>query len=94
MKSLIPSGVVMPGPVDPQRVLVRAAKPFKVVGVDGAGDGITVELPAAPAALPVQVIVVKFEPKQAGAVARQLRIRTDQGGEASALLPVEAEGTK
>ncbi len=77
-----------------QRVLVRAAKPFKVVGVDGAGDGVTVELPAAPAALPVQVIVVKFEPKQPGAVARQLRIRTDQGGDASALLPVEAEGTK
>lgn len=76
-----------------QRVLVRAAKPFKVLGVDGAGDGLTVELPAAPAALPVQVIVVKFEPKQAGAVARQLRIRTDHG-DASALLPVEAEGTK
>lgn len=77
-----------------QRVLLRAAKPFKVLGVDGDGDGITVELPATPAALPVQVIVVKFEPKVPGAVGRQLRIRTDQGGDASALLPVEAEGTK
>lgn len=74
------------------RVLVKAAKPFKVVGVDGTGDGVTVDLPAVPAALPVQVIVVKFEPKVTGAVARQLRIRTDQG-EAGALLPVEAEGT-
>ncbi len=77
-----------------QRILVRAAKPFKIVGVDGAGDGITVDLPAAPAALPVQVVVVKFAPKTAGTVARQLRIRTDQPGEGGALLPVEAEGTK
>lgn len=76
-----------------QRVLVRAAKPFKVVGVDGTGDGITVELPAAQAALPVQVIVVRFTPKVPGAVARQLRIRTD-AGEAAALLPVEAEGIR
>lgn len=74
------------------RVMVRSAKPFKVLGVDGAGDGITVELPAAPAALPIQWVVVKFEPKKPGAVARQLRIRTDQN-DASALLPVEAEGT-
>jgi hypothetical protein len=77
-----------------QRILVRAAKPFKVIGVDGADNGITVDLPATAAALPVQVITVKFEPKQSGIVARQLRIRTDLDGNASALLPVEAEGTK
>ena len=77
-----------------QRVLLRAARPFKVLGVDGDGDGITVDLPATPAALPVQVIVIKFEPKAPGAVGRQLRIRTDQSGVAAALLPVEAEGTK
>jgi hypothetical protein len=73
-------------------VLVRAAKPFKVVGIDGTGDGITAELPAAPAALPVQVIVVKFEPKKPGSVAPQHPIRTD-ARDASAVLPVEAEGT-
>lgn len=84
---------VKTGEAATQRVLVRAAKPFKVTGVDGAGDGLSVELPATPAALPVQVITVKFEPKQPGAVARQLRIRTDLG-EVSALLPVEANGTK
>ena len=77
-----------------QRVLVRAAKPFKVVGVDGADEGITVELPAAGAALPVQVITVKFEPKQPGTVVKQIRIRTDLEGNVSALLPVEAEGVK
>ena len=76
-----------------QRVLVRAAKPFKVVGIDGAADGITVELPATAAALPVQVITLKFEPKQPGATARQLRVRTDLDG-GSATLAVEVEGVK
>src|SRR5207244_7771478 len=34
------------GEVVSQRVLVRAAKPFKVLGVDGAEGALTVELPA------------------------------------------------
>ncbi|QJW99037.1 DUF1573 domain-containing protein [Frigoriglobus tundricola] len=77
-----------------QRVLVRAAKPFKVVGVDGTDGAITAELPAVPAALQVQFITIKFDPKQPGSVAKQLRIRTDLEGNVSALLAVEAEGTK
>lgn len=76
-----------------QRVLVRAAKPFKVVGVDGAADGISVDLPATTAALPVQVITLKFDPKKTGIVARELRVRTDLDG-GSATLAVEVEGVK
>ncbi|MCE9566809.1 MAG: DUF1573 domain-containing protein [Planctomycetes bacterium] len=73
-----------------QRVLVRAAKPFKIVGVEGAADGVTVELPAAGAPLQVQFLTVKFEPKQAGTVTPQLLVRTDlEGG--TTTLPVEAE---
>ena len=82
------------GKTGTQRVLIRAAKPFTVLGVEGAGDGITVELPPAGAALPVQVITITFEPAKPGAVARQLRIKTDLDGGSVALLPVEAEGTK
>jgi hypothetical protein len=77
-----------------QRVIVRAAKAFKVLGVDGAEGDVTVELPATTAALPLQVVTVKFEPKQAGTAMQTLRIRTDLAGEASAVLPVEVEGTK
>jgi hypothetical protein len=77
-----------------QRILVRAAKPFKVLAVDGASGDVTVELPATPAALPLQVITVKFEPKQAGTVTQQLRIRTDLAADAVTVLPVEVEGTK
>ncbi|MBA4186525.1 MAG: hypothetical protein C0467_00760 [Planctomycetaceae bacterium] len=73
-----------------QRVLVRAAKPFKILGVDGAGDGVTVELPSTPAPLQVHFLTVKFDPKQAGVASPQLRIRTDLDG-GSATLPIEAE---
>lgn len=73
-----------------QRILVRAAKPFKVVGVDGAGDGVTVDLPAASVAGQVQFLTVKFDPTKAGVVTRTLTVRTDlEGG--TATLPVEAE---
>lgn len=74
-----------------QRVIVRAAKPFKILGVDGAGAGVTVELPATTAALPVQFVTVKFDPTQSGRVARTLHIHTDLDG-AIASLPVEGEG--
>ena len=73
-----------------QRVLVRAAKPFKILGVDGAGAGVSVQMPAASAPLPVQFITIRFEPKAAGNVSRTLQIRTDLDG-ATATLPVEAE---
>jgi hypothetical protein len=73
------------------RVLVKAAKPFKVLGVEGADGGLTAELPAVGAALPVQFITLKFDPKQPGAATKQLRVKTDLGGEASAVLPVEVE---
>ena len=75
-----------------QRVLLRATKPFKILGVEGAGAGITAEPPAG-GALPVQFVTVKFDPKAAGAVSRTLRIRTDLDG-AVATLPVEAEGVQ
>lgn len=77
-----------------QRVLVRAAKPFKVVGVDGAEGELTAELPATATALPLQVVTLKFQPKKAGTVTKQLRIRTDLPGDVSATLAVEVEGTK
>jgi hypothetical protein len=77
-----------------QRVLVRAAKPFRVLGIDGEADGLRVELPTTPAALPVQVITLKFAPKAAGSAIRQLRVRTDLEGNASAVLPVEVEAVK
>jgi hypothetical protein len=78
-----------------QRVLIRAAKPFKVLGVDGVGEGVTVELPStAGKPLPVQVITVKFDRKKVDALDRDLRVKTDLDGGATVTVPVEAEAIK
>ena len=78
-----------------QRVLIRAAKPFKVLGVDGAGEGVSVELPTtADTALPVQVLTVKFERKKPAALDRELRVKTDLDGGAILTLPVSADELK
>ena len=59
------------------------------------GFSVTFTLPRfQPMTVPVQVITIKFEPKQAGAGVKQLRVKTDLEGNASAVLPVEIEGTK
>lgn len=78
-----------------QRVLIRAAKPFRVLGVDGIGSGVTVELGStAGTPLPVQVVTVKFDPTAIGPVSRDLRVRTDLDGGATVTIPVEAEAVK
>jgi len=78
-----------------QRVLIRAAKPFKILGVDGVGEGVAVELPTtANTALPVQVLTVKFDRKKPAALDRDLRVKTDLDGGATLTLPVEAEELK
>ncbi|MCS7270114.1 MAG: hypothetical protein NZ703_03420, partial [Gemmataceae bacterium] len=74
-----------------QRVLVRAARPFRIVSVEGEGQGITVELPPGNNPLPVQFLTVKFTPQQSGPVQRTLRIRTDLE-ETVVQLPVTAVG--
>jgi hypothetical protein len=78
-----------------QRVLIRAAKPFKIIGVDGLGEGVTVELPSTPdKSLQVQFITVKFDRKKASALDRDLRVKTDLDGGAAVIIPVEAEQLK
>ncbi|MBX9625700.1 MAG: DUF1573 domain-containing protein [Gemmataceae bacterium] len=78
------------------RVLVRAARPFRVLKVDGAGEGVSVEVPPPGReglpVLAIQAVTVRFAPKQAGAVTRELRLKTDLDGGAVAVIPVEADG--
>jgi hypothetical protein len=78
-----------------QRVRFRAAEPCKLLGVDGASDGLSEELPAtADSALPVQVLTVKFDRKKPGALERELRVKTDLDGGAILTLPVSADELK
>jgi hypothetical protein len=72
-----------------KKVLVRGSKPFRILGVDGQGDGLTVDVPAAAAA--IQVVTVKWQPAQAGNIRRELRFRTDLDSGATTSLVVEGK---
>jgi hypothetical protein len=60
-----------------RRVVVRGAKPFRILGVKGLGDGIT--LSASPSATPAEVQTVTFSCQfdKPGDIHRELRIETD-----------------
>jgi hypothetical protein len=68
-------------------VIVGAGKPFRITTVEGQGDGVQVDLPAAPAK--TQVLKVKFHAGKPGEVHRQLRIKTDLGQESTAAVTLE-----
>ena len=75
------------GEVKTLKVQVRGARPFRILGVDGAGDAVKVEVPTAIAA--THLLTIRLEPTQAGELRRQLQIRTDLEN-AILTLPVEA----
>jgi hypothetical protein len=69
-------GTVKAGEALTRRVVVRGARPFKVLGLDGAGDGVTL-VPSAAAAAAVQTVTFKCQFSQAGDFKRELKIKTD-----------------
>jgi hypothetical protein len=56
-------------------VLVRATKPFRITGLEGAGNGVSAEIRQEPNK--VQVVKVRYQPPQPEDLHRQLRIKTD-----------------
>jgi len=78
------------GESETKKVFVRAARPFRILGVDGQGDGITVETPNRQEM--THIITVIIEGKKEGEYRRQLLIRTDLDNETTPLT-VEANIT-
>jgi hypothetical protein len=78
------------GETQVRKILVRASKPFKILGVEGQGDGLTVEAPNV--ALPVQTLTIKFAPTdgQSGTIEKTLTIKTDLDGGSSVTAKVDA----
>jgi hypothetical protein len=94
-----PSLAVMPemskigskiGATQVRKVLVKASKPFKILSVDGQGDGIVVDTPGI--SLPVQTLTIKFTPTagQTGTLEKLLTIKTDLDGGSTITAKVEA----
>jgi len=68
-------------------VLVKASKEYRITGVQGAGNGISVEIRQEPSKM--QVVKVKYQPTQAGALHRQLVIKTDLKQEDSVIVTLQ-----
>jgi hypothetical protein len=70
-------------------IVVKANKPFRIVAVDGLGDGIKAHISDKPAAL--QVVKLECQALKAGALHRQFLIKTDLDQEGP--ITVTLDGT-
>jgi hypothetical protein len=71
-----------------RRVVVRASKPFQILGVEGLGNGVELGVALVPADAPVQTLTLTIHPA-AGEFKRELKIKTS-AQEAPVVLPVDA----
>jgi hypothetical protein len=69
-------GSVRVGEAVTKKVVLRGSKAFRVLGVDGTGNGLTLDSDLAPAAS-AQSLTIKCQPSEAGDFRRELKIRTD-----------------
>jgi hypothetical protein len=69
-------GTVKAGEELTRRVVVRGSQPFRVVEVEGLGDGISLGAELSAADAPVQTVTFKCKPAQPGEFRRELRIKT------------------
>lgn len=80
-------GTMKVGEKTPRRIVVRGNKPFRILSIEGLGEGIEAELPKEAAA--VQIVTIKCEPTKAGDLRRQLLFKTDLEAEPTATMTVE-----
>jgi hypothetical protein len=76
-----------PGVAVSRRVNVFGSKPFKIVAIDGLGDGIQAEIPQKAAT--VHTLTFTCVPPAAGELKRQLQIRSDLPGQAPVSIVIE-----
>jgi len=78
------------------RYIVRASKPFKVLGIEGAGEGYTASADGADAR-PIHVVTVSFRAEQGkpvASVSRTFKILTDLPGEGPAVVTATLQGVQ
>lgn len=91
-----PNGVqfnaVKVGEKGEQKVLVRAEKPFKILEVKGAADGVTVD-GKFDEAKAVHILTLTYQPSKAGELSNSLTVVTD-GGEKEVTIAVRGTATE
>lgn len=73
-----------------RNITVRGNKPFKIVKIEGDGQGLTVKYTPIPDT-PIQTVNVVFAPTQAGELKRKLTFTTDQNESTSVTIEGVAE---
>lgn len=86
---IVTMGTVKVGAKKTQKILVRGSRAFKITGIEGDGKGIRVE--HSDQAKESQIVIIHFQPTEAGELRRQIRLRTDLDQE-TATVTVEGSG--
>ncbi len=73
-----------------RNIMLRGTRPFRIVKVDGEGDGLTVKYENF--ASPIQRVSISFKPTQPGELRRKLLITNDQKETAAVTIEGTAEG--
>ncbi len=79
-------GTVKAGGSMNRRITLRSSAPFRILGVDGQGNGISVAVPTTTAA--VHSLLIQWRPVDTGEMKAELRIRTDNEKFPLVVLPV------
>jgi hypothetical protein len=90
--SALKLGVVKVDTVYTQRVLVRGSEPFRILAVEGTGDGIELGAPFGAAAAS-QIVTFRCQPGKPGDFKRQLKIKTSLQ-DAPAIVTVEGTAVR
>ena len=85
-------GMVRLGEEVERRIIVRGATPFRITGVQGTDNELSVK-DNSPASKAVHVMTVKFKPTKTGQLDRVVRISTDMKDEGDVDLQVKAKAT-
>jgi hypothetical protein len=71
-----------------KKVVLRADRPFRIVAIDGQGDGVTADIPDRHET--TMILTVSIQPTRVGELRRQLTIHTDMDKE-SATISVQGD---
>jgi len=60
-----------------RKVVVRASKPFRILGLEGAGEGVSLGAELSPTAAQVQFVTLRCQLSTLGDFRREIKIKTD-----------------
>ncbi len=75
-----------------QRIVVRGSRPFRILGIEGTGGGVTAAYPKTAAT--VHFVTIKCQTTQAGTLSKKLVIKTNLEDEPTTTFTIEANVTE